>query len=263
MANRTEAVLAVGKLGWKLPASRQWASAADHSAAASLAANSAGGRAPSVKRSPSGSPAALALPDLPSIVVLPFANLSGDPAQGYFADGMVEDITLALGRLPGLFVIGSGSAFTYKSQTVDTRRVGAELGVRYVLRGSVRKDGKRVRISAELADASQGAQIWADRFEGEIDDIFAMQDQVAAHVSTMIAPALRTAEIDRAARKPTGNLTAYDLFLRASRHYRESVEQNRESLQLLSKATEPRPVLQRGLWPRRTLPLRPEAFRLD
>jgi TolB-like protein len=187
---------------------------------------------------PSEPPAALALPDLPSIVVLPFANLSGDPAQGYFADGVVEDITLALGRLPGLFVIGSGSAFSYKGQAVDTRRVGAELGVRYVLRGSVRKDGKRVRISAELADAAQGAQIWADRFEGEIDDIFALQDQVAADVSTMIAPALRTHEIDRAARKPTGSLTAYDLFLRASRHYRESVGQNRDSLRLLSKATE-------------------------
>jgi TolB-like protein len=187
---------------------------------------------------PSVSPAALALPDLPSIVVLPFANLSGDPAQGYFADGMVEDITLALGRLPGLFVIGSGSAFTYNGQAVDTRRIGAELGVRYVLRGSVRKDAKRVRIGAELADAAQGAQIWADRFEGEIGDIFAMQDRVAADVSTMIAPALRTAEIDRAARKPTGNLTAYDLVLRASRHYRDSAGQNRDSLQLLSKATE-------------------------
>ena len=183
-------------------------------------------------------PRMLPLPDNPSIAVLPFANLSTDPGQGYFAEGMVEDITVALGRLPGLFVIGSGTAFTYGQRNVDARQVGAELGVRYVLRGSVRKDTGRVRITAELADAAHGGQIWADRFEGELDSIFAMQDRVAAHVSTMIAPALRAAEIRRTERKPTDNLTAYDLVLRASRRYRESLELNRTSLRLLYQAIE-------------------------
>ena len=183
-------------------------------------------------------PPTLQLPDNPSIVVLPFANLSMDPGQGYFADGMVEDITVALGRLPGLFVIGSGTAFTYRDRSVDARQVGKELGVRYVLRGSVRKDAGYVRITAELADATHGGQIWADRFEGKFESIFAMQDQVAAHVCTMIAPALRAAEIKRTEHKPTDNLTAYDLVLQASRRYRESFELNKASLRLLNQAIE-------------------------
>jgi TolB-like protein len=187
-------------------------------------------------------PLPLTLPDKPSIVVLPFANLSGDPGQDYFADGMVEDITIAVGRVAGLFVIGTGSAFTYKNVAVDTRQVGLELGVRYVLRGSVRRDGNCVRITAELTDASDGRQIWADRFEGELDSVFKMQDRVAAHVSTMLAPALRVAEIERSKRKPTENLTAYDLFLRASREYREGFEQNTEALRLLYRAVELDPV---------------------
>jgi len=178
------------------------------------------------------------LPEKPSIVVLPFANLSGDPTQEYFADGMVEDITIALGRLPWLFVIGSGSAFTYKNAVVDTRRVGTELGVRYVLRGSVRKAESRVRITAELADAAHGGHVWADRFDGEIDDVFDMQDRVASHVSAMIAPALQTAETKRTERKPTGNLNAYDLFLRAARYQRSNLNQNQEALRLLMRATE-------------------------
>jgi len=180
----------------------------------------------------------LALPDKPSIVVLPFTNLSGDPSQDYFADGMVEDITIALGRLPWLFVIGSASAFTYKNRAFDLRQVGSDLGVRYVLMGSVRKEGSRVRIIAQLTDASHGGYIWADRFEGELDSVFAMQDQVAAHVSSMITPALRTEEIERARRKPTENLTAYDLFLRALPLYRESFAQNQEALRLLYRAIE-------------------------
>jgi TolB-like protein/DNA-binding CsgD family transcriptional regulator len=224
-SNRTEAVIAAGGLG-----------------ISSSAGNAKAGPAPEGQAEPRrgvmGESVPLALPEKPSIVVLPFTNLSGDPSQEYFADGMVEDVTLALGRLPWLFVIGSTSAFTYKDQAVDTRIVGNELGVRYVLRGSVRKDNSRVRITAQLTDASHGGQIWADRFEGELDDIFAMQDRVAADVSTMIAPALYTAEIERSARKPTENLTAYDLFLRASRRHRESFEQNQESLRLLYRAIE-------------------------
>ena len=154
------------------------------------------------------------------------------------ADGIVEDITVALGHLPGLFVIGSGTAFTYKQRNVDARQIGVELGVRYVLRGSVRRDRGRIRIAAELADASDGGQIWTDRFEGEFKSVFAIQDQVAAHVCTMIAPALHAAEFERIARKPTDNLTAYDLFLRASREHRASFEKNRHALSLLYRAVE-------------------------
>jgi adenylate cyclase len=168
--------------------------------------------------------------------VLPFVNLSGDPAQEYFADGMVEDITIALGRLHWLFVIGSASAFTYKSRTIDVRQIGSELGVRYALKGSVRKEGKRVRITCQLSETSHGGQVWADRFEDELDSIFAMQDRVAGHVSTVIAPALRAEEIERARSKPTENLTAYDLFLRALPLHRLGYAQNEEALRLLDKA---------------------------
>jgi TolB-like protein len=180
----------------------------------------------------------LPLPDKPSIVVLPFANLSGDPGQEYFTDGMVEDITIALGRLPWLFVIGSSSAFTYKSRSVDLRQVGSELGVRYALSGSVRKEGSRVRITTQLTDTSHGGQVWADGFEGEIDNVFDMQDRVAAQVRAMISPALRSEEIERARRKPTDNLTAYDLYLRALPIHRESFTQNQEALRLLYRAIE-------------------------
>jgi TolB-like protein len=180
----------------------------------------------------------LALPDKPSIVVLPFANLSDDPAQDYFADGMVEDITIALGRLPWLFVIGSIAALSYKNRRVEGRQVSADLGVRYVLRGSVRKEGARVRITAELSDATTGGHIWADRFDGELDSVFEMQDRVAAQVSIAIAPALQSEEMRRARRKPTENLTAYDLFLRALQHHTVSFAHNQESLRLLYRAIE-------------------------
>ena len=177
-------------------------------------------------------------PDRPSIVVLPFLNLSGDPAQEYFADGMVEDITIALGRLPWLFVIGSASAFTYKSRPVEIRKVGFELGVRYALMGSVRKENNRVRITCQLSETRHGGQVWAERFEDELDSIFAMQDRVAGHVATVIAPALRAEEIERARRKPTENLTAYDLFLRALPLHRLGYAQNLEALRLLGRAIE-------------------------
>ena len=177
-------------------------------------------------------------PDRPSIVVLPFLNLSGDPAQEYFADGMVEDITIALGRLPWLFVIGSASAFTYKSRPVEIRKVGFELGVRYALMGSVRKENNRVRITCQLSETRHGGQVWAERFEDELDSIFAMQDRVAGHVATVIAPALRAEEIERARRKPTENLTAYDLFLRALPLHRLGYAQNVEALRLLGRAIE-------------------------
>src|ERR1700674_1231467 len=153
---------------------------------------------------PAGVP--LALPDKPSIAVLPFANMSGDPEQEYFADGMVEEITTAIARLPWLFVIARNSAFTYKGKVVDVKQVARELGVRYVLEGSVRKGGNRVRITGQLIDAATGNHIWADRFDGALDDVFELQDQVAASVAGAIEPRLRQSEIERANRQPTESL---------------------------------------------------------
>jgi len=155
------------------------------------------------------------LPDKPSIAVLPFANMSGDPEQEYFADGMVEEINTALSRIRWLFVIARNSTFTYKGHAVDVKQVGRELGVRYVLEGSVRKGGQRVRIIAQLIEAETGAHLWADRFEGSLDDVFDLQDQVATGVVGAIEPTLRKAEIERASRKRPDNLDAYDLYLRA------------------------------------------------
>jgi len=180
-----------------------------------------------------------AVPDKPSIAVLPFLNMSGDPEQDYFADGIVEDIITALSRLRWLFVIARNSSFAYKGRNVDIKDVGAALGVRYVLEGSVRKAANRVRITGQLIDASSGAHLWADRFDGALDDIFDLQDQVTASVVGAIAPKLEQAEIERAKRKPTENLDSYDYFLRgiASTH-RMSKESTSEALRLLAKSIE-------------------------
>jgi TolB-like protein len=159
--------------------------------------------------------ASLPLPDRPSLVVLPFQNMSGDPEQEYFADGMVEEITTALSRVRSLFVIARNSAFIYKGRAVDVRQVGRDLGVRYVLEGSVRKAGSRVRITGQLIEAESGSHIWADRFEGDLADIFQLQDQVTACVAGAIEPNIRLAEIERSLRKPADSLAAYDLVLRA------------------------------------------------
>ncbi len=158
---------------------------------------------------------ALALPHKPSLAVLPFENMSGDPEQEYFADGMVEDIITALSRIRWLFVIARNSSFTYKGKAVDVKQVGRELGVRYVLEGSVRKGGNRVRITGQLIDTANGAHIWADRFDGALDDIFELQDRVASSVAGAIEPKLMAAEMERASRKPTEHLDAYDFYLRA------------------------------------------------
>jgi TolB-like protein len=157
----------------------------------------------------------LPLPDKPSIAVLPFANMSGDPEQEYFADGMVEEIITALSRIRWLFVIARNSSFTYKGQAIDVKHVGRELGVRYVLEGSVRKGGGRVRITAQLIDALNGAHLWADRFDGSLEDVFELQDKVALSVAGVIEPALQAAETARSASRPTNDPTAYDLYLRA------------------------------------------------
>jgi TolB-like protein/Flp pilus assembly protein TadD len=173
------------------------------------------------------------------MAVLPFQNMSDDPEQEYFADGIVEDIITALCHIRWLFVIARNSSFAYKGRTVDVKQVGRELGVRYVLEGGVRKAARRVRITAQLVDAATGAHLWADHFDGSVEDIFDLQDQVTASVVGAISPKLEQAEIERAKRKPTESLDAYDYFLRglASTHRmtRESVS---EALQLFAKATE-------------------------
>jgi TolB-like protein len=165
-------------------------------------------------RSDEASSYALALPDRPSIAALPFLNLSGDPEQEYFADGVVEDIISALSRIRWLFVVARNSSFTYKGRAVDVKQVGRELGVRYVLEGSVRKAADRVRITGQLIDATTGGHLWADRFEGTLDDIFELQDQLTENVVGAIAPQLERAEIERAKRKPTESLDAHDYYLR-------------------------------------------------
>jgi len=154
------------------------------------------------------------LPDKPSIAVLPFQNMSGDPEQDYFADGMVEDIITALSRFRSLFVIARNSSFTYKGKAVDIKQVGRELGVRYVLEGSVRKAGNRVRITGQLVDAASGSHLWADRFDGELADVFDLQDRVTASVVSVIAPRIEQSEIERTRAKPTDRLDSYDMFLR-------------------------------------------------
>jgi TolB-like protein len=156
----------------------------------------------------------LSLPDRPSIAVLPFANMSGDPEQDYFADGIAEEIITALSRMRLLFVIARNSSFAYKGRDVDVRQIGRELGVRYVLEGSVRKGANRLRITGQLVEAVTGVHLWADRFDGGLEDIFDLQDRVTASVVGAIAPRIGQAEIDRAKRKPTENLDAYDYFLR-------------------------------------------------
>jgi adenylate cyclase len=181
--------------------------------------------------------APLPLPDKPSLAVLPFRNLTGDAEQEYFVDGMVEEITTAIARLRWLFVIARNSAFTYKGKPVDVKQVAQELGVRYVLEGSVRKAGNRVRITGQLIDTTTGAHLWGDRFDGAFDDIFDLQDQVASSVAGAIEPELRQSEIERVSRKPTANLTAYDLYLRAvAQSYRYTDEGFAEAVVLVRQA---------------------------
>jgi adenylate cyclase len=158
----------------------------------------------------------LPLPDKPSIAVLPFQNMSGDPEQEYFADGVVEDIITALSRFKSLFVIARNSSFTYKGKTVDVKQVSRELGVRYVLEGSIRKAANRVRITGQLVDSETGNHLWADRFDGALEDVFILQDVVTEKVIAQLAPSVEQAEIERARRKPTENLGAYDYYLRGA-----------------------------------------------
>ena len=181
----------------------------------------------------------LPLPDRPSIAVLPFANMSGDPEQEYFADGMVDDILMALSRVRWLFVIARQSSFIYKVRSADVQQIGRELGVRYVVEGSVRKSGNRVRIVAQLIEAETGAHIWADRYEGDLRDIFALQDEITERIVSAVEVNVQDAEIRRARAKPTESLTAYDLYLRALPAYFGQTEVDyRRTQALLGKAIE-------------------------
>jgi TolB-like protein/class 3 adenylate cyclase len=190
---------------------------------------------PAVAESPGRSVSAR--PMKPSIAVLPFTNMSGDPEQEYFADGMVEDIITALSRFNQLFVIARNSSFTYKGRAVDIRQVAKELGVRFVLEGSVRKSGGRVRITGQLIDAATGAHLWADKYDGGLEDVFDLQDRITASVVGAIEPTLRKAEIERARHRPVENLDAYDLFLRALPYvYAFRPDQNMVALEVLGKA---------------------------
>src|SRR5262245_17714725 len=171
-------------------------------------ASGAAETAPAVAQRP------LALPDKPSIAVLPFVNMSGDAEQDYFADGMVEDIITALSHIRWLFVIARNSSFTYKGRASDVKQIGQDLGVRYVLEGSVRKAANRVRMTGQLIHAETGGHLWAERYEGSLDDVFELQDRITQNVVAAIAQELERAEIQRAKRKPTESLDAYDYFLR-------------------------------------------------
>jgi adenylate cyclase len=182
---------------------------------------------------------ALALPDKPSIAVLPFQNMSGDPEQQYFTDGMVEEIITALSRVKSFFVIARNSSFTYKGKSLDVKQVARELGVRYVLEGSVRKAAGRVRITGQLIEAETGVHLWADRYDGGLDNVFELQDRVATSVVGAIAPKLQQAEIGRALRKRTADLSAYDLLLRALPNvWSDTPEGNAAAFDLLSQAIE-------------------------
>lgn len=218
----------------------------DRSAAASFE----GGEATDLKnitrrvgvwRWPTGSAAkhATSKADKPSIAVLPFDNMSGDPEQEFFADGITEDIITELSRFRWLMVVARNSSFIFKGKSTDIREVGSTLGVRYVLEGSVRRAGQRIRITGQLIDAENGSHLWADRFDGVLDDIFDLQDQVTREVVTAIEPSLRHAEIDRARGKPTEDLEAYELYLQAQSHFHLLTdEDNREAIRLTMLALE-------------------------
>ncbi|MEQ9608094.1 MAG: winged helix-turn-helix domain-containing protein, partial [Kiloniellaceae bacterium] len=214
----------IARKGFRFVGDVREARPADSATASSLVASSAEIHAP-------------ALPDKPSLAVMPLVNLSGDATQDYFIDGVVEDIIAALSRIHWLFVIARNSSFTYKGRTVDVKQVGRELGVRYVLEGSMRKAEKRVRITGQLIDATTGAHIWAERFEGTLEDIFDLQDQMAASIVGAIAPQLERAEIERAQRKQTENLGAYDYYLRGMAHFHKGIrEEVEEALAQFHKA---------------------------
>src|SRR5271163_3282003 len=167
---------------------------------------------------PNEQPLALPLPDKPSVAVLPFTNMSSDPEQEFFADGIAEDIITALSRYPSLFVIARNSCFTYKGRAVDVKQVGRELGVRYVLEGGLRKAGNRIRVTAQLVEAETGKHVWAERYDRDLADIFPLQDEITEAVTVAVAPAIADAELHRAMRKPPGSLDAWAAYQRGLWH---------------------------------------------
>ena len=197
----------------------------------------------------------LPLPDKPSIAVLPFQNMSGDSEQEYFADGMVEDIITGLSRIKWLFVIARNSSFVYKGKAIDIRQVGRELGVRYVLEGGVRKAGNRLRITAQLIEAETGAHLWADKFDGALEDVFDLQDQITDRVVGIVEPSLQRSEIERSRQKHPDSLGAYDLYLRALPFMTfVQLEDARTRGGVLDGCAQDRPELYRGARPPRSLP---------
>lgn len=193
-------------------------------------------------------PTVLALPDRPAIAVLPFTNMSGEPEQEYFSDGISEDIITALSKLRWFFVISRNSSFTYKGKAVHLKQVAHELGVRYVLEGSVRKDGERVRITAQLNDVAAGSHLWAERYDRSLADVFAVQDEITEAIVAAIEPQLYTAETFRAQRKPPDSMDAWDLVMRALSHYwRVTREDNVVAQALLEKAIRMDPAYGRAL----------------
>ena len=193
---------------------------------------------------PASAEPALALPDKPSTAVLPFQNMSGDPEQEYFADGMVEEIITALSRIRWLFVIARNSSFTYKGQATDVKRIGRELGVRYVLEGSVRRGGNRVRMTTQLIDALSGAHLWADRYDRDLSDVFAVQDEITASVAGVIEPALAEAEQQRVLRKPPERLDAWEAHQRGLWHfYKYGTEENKIAQAFFPTGDRTRPEL--------------------
>ena len=198
-----------------------------------------GGGTNALIKSPSESASPLALPDKPSIAVLAFQNMSGDPDQEYFADGIVEDIITALARMPWFFVVARNSSFTYKSRAVDLKLVGRDLGVRYILEGSVRNAGNRVRVTGQLIDAVTGTHLWAERFDGNLKDVFDLQDQMTSGIVAALTPKLEQAEIERAKRKPTESLTAYDYYMRGLTCFHRGSRQSLiDALQMFDRAIE-------------------------
>ncbi len=185
----------------------------------------------------------LPLPDRPSIVVLPFTNLSGDPEQEFFADGMVEDITTALSRIRSLFVTGRNSSFTYKGKAVDVKQVGRDLGVRYVLEGSIRRSGPRLRVTAQLIETEQGSQIWAERYDRKLDDLFEVQDEITKEVAGAIEPQLLAAEAHRLEQHPTSDLQAWECAMRSLPHiWRFTLEETEVAQEWLRRAIERDPT---------------------
>jgi adenylate cyclase len=198
---------------------------------------------------PGEPPAALPLPDKPSVAVLPFNNMSGDPEQEFFANGIAEDVITALSRYPSLFVIARNSSFTYKGRAVDVKQVGRELGVRYVLEGSLRKAGNRIRVSAQMVEAESGKHVWAERYDRDLTDIFAVQDEITEAVTIAIAPAIADAEQQRAIRKPPGNLDAWAAYQRGLWHMsKATAADNALAQKFFQQAINLDPTFAGGYW---------------